>query len=135
MDKSKLIALILSILLAVPPCINLTGWNLYAYLALGKSDVVFASALGSCHIALSEHYEESELLGLYELGFEENKRDLLHVGPLEIFAEKRTSHFQFLSFHMLPPSSNFYYAGIEFPWLLLFLIPYVIVRWASRRNT
>ena len=133
MPRAKKIAILLAAFLCIPPFINLTGWNLYTYIHLGDRDLILASAVGSCHLAWAEPYEESlPLFGILELEYEDLKRDLLDVGPIHIFAERRSSHFQFFSFHWITPSANSYYAAVEFPWLLFLLLPAGFWIWSDR---
>lgn len=135
MRKSHKAVIALVVLLSIPLFINLSGWNLYSYIKLKESDVVLASAVGSCHLAISERYEPSGTYDLLHLEFEDLKKEILQLGPLEIFAERRSTHFQFCSFNVMLPDEHFRYTGIEFPWFLFYLLPYVIWSRFSRPMT
>jgi len=135
MSKAKKVAILLSAFLCIPPFINLTGWNLYTYINIGERDLILASAVGSSHLAWAERYDDPAAFILLEIEYEDLKRDLLKAGPIHIYAEQRSTHFQFFTFNWIKPSDGFYYAGIEFPWLLFLLMPAGVWIWSDRSNT
>lgn len=130
MKIRKIAALGLGALIGVMFLINLVGWNLYLYFNIGEKDLILASSLGVSHNAWAEHYEGDIAFGMKLV--DEVKRDIIDVGPLNIFAEKRLDQMQPFTFRWIEPSEFSDYRGIEFPWLLLFGLP--VVLWGIKKK-
>ena len=121
------IAIILSVIaVLIPFGINLMGHNIYLYITFGEKDLVLAAANGVSHNAISEHLEEPEYS--YDLGLNEDfTKTLFEVGPFQVFTEPNGGFMSPFTFNWIEPDPTFYYAGFEFPWLLLLLIPVIIL--------
>ena len=122
------IAIILSVVTVVVPfVINLMGSNIYVYVNFGDKDLVLGAANGISHNAISEHIEKTGFWAEYEGITDDLTKTILEFGPISVFTEPNGGFMSPFTFNWIEPDPDFYYAGFEFPWLLLLLIPVVIL--------
>lgn len=116
----KVASVVFAVALLIPFVVNLAGWNLYFYLHLKGRDLILCAANGTSHNALSPPLREMTKGTVLMNGPREIT--IVDLGPSEIFALERTDSMTPLYFDM-NWGSKFQYYAIEFPWLLLLLLP------------
>ena len=119
----------------IPFVTNLLGRNIYVYINLGSHDLVFAAANCVSHNAISEHIEMDDVSLGGMISIEEYVSTIVEVGPLHIFAEPNGGELSPFTFRWIEPDKYTDYHGIEFPWLLLLLIPLGLIAWPSSSSS
>jgi len=117
-------------LLIIPYLINLFGWNLYTYTHIGEDDLIIGISQGLSHNAISEHLIDGDSAtalfpAMEELQkeLEEMTREFISTDRFKLFAEKRMDPMQFKALNIIESDEHTDYAGFEFSWILVSVIP------------
>ena len=123
MNMRKIISILLTVTIVTPFLITLCGWNLFLYTKIDDQDLIVASSQGLCHLALTEHQDIESSDPLVEEWLQNNNGIELSSGPFNFFTEQVHAPLSLFKFCYSPPDPYLNYRAIEFPWLLLLLIP------------
>ncbi|CAM3160209.1 hypothetical protein [Rariglobus hedericola] len=118
---------ILVALLTAPPLLNLAGYNVFLYIGSDSRKVVIAASQGLCHLATTSETKDVSAFSDYPPEFSEIYMEILKIGPVELFSEKRMDPMQWFQFGIRPKSATFDYSAVEFPWGLLPLAPLIAI--------
>ena len=133
--KTRAILLIIVIVSALPLLMNVAGTNIFLYLGLNKK-LVIAASQGVCHLAITTESSDtdmsSDIMEIYDSTFSSSQ--ILKIGPFDLFTEKRLDPMFLFRFDMPQRGSDYDYSAIEFPWLMITLVPIAIWVWAELRK-
>ena len=137
--RGLLVAIVLAAIAALPWVVNLFGWNLYLSVRFGLTDLNLSSRSGSAHVVLYDRdgLAAFDLKSLYELTHSTFQGvTLLDFDFLDFFAMSRSDKMSIIGFKFSHDSRR---TDVEFPWLLVALMPlfiYSLIRlfWLSSKR-
>jgi hypothetical protein len=127
--KAVVISAILLAGLLTPFAVNFFGANIFLYLGSSERKLVIAASQGVCHLALTteSHDFDSIEASFSGYGALPEHKQIVKIGPIDLFSEQRVDPMYWFRFDISRGNENYDYSAIEFPWLLLPILPLAVL--------